>query len=161
MHRLSGAESGFASSSSALCFFPKHMLMSQYLLLRSQLECWWCKSVRDEKTQTSWTSLVVQWSRICLPVQETQVLSLVPKDSACHKATEPVCHHCWAHGLQPLKPTRSEATAASGLCTATREQNPLMATRESPQAAMKTRCGQQQIHTQINFLKNADKHQEF
>ena len=36
MHRLSGAESGFASSSSALCFFPKHMLMSQYLLLRSQ-----------------------------------------------------------------------------------------------------------------------------
>ena len=33
------------------------------------------------------TSLVVQGSRICLSVQETQVLSLVQEDSTCRGAT--------------------------------------------------------------------------
>ena len=32
-----------------------------------------------------------QWLRICLPMQETQVPSLVGEDSTCHGATEPVC----------------------------------------------------------------------
>ena len=39
-----------------------------------------------------WTSLVVQWLRISLPVQGTWVRSLVWEDSSCHGATKPVSH---------------------------------------------------------------------
>ena len=35
-------------------------------------------------------SLVVQWLRICLPIQGTQVRSLVQEDSTCCKATKHV-----------------------------------------------------------------------
>ena len=33
-------------------------------------------------------SLVVQWFKICLPMQETQVQSLVQKDPTCHGAAK-------------------------------------------------------------------------
>ena len=36
------------------------------------------------------TSLVAQWLRIQLPIQGTQVRSLVQGDSACHRAAKPV-----------------------------------------------------------------------
>ena len=35
-----------------------------------------------------WASQVAQWSRICLPMQETQVWSLIWEDSTCCRATE-------------------------------------------------------------------------
>ena len=38
-------------------------------------------------------SLVVEWLRICLPVQGTRVQSLVWEDPACHGAAKPVCHN--------------------------------------------------------------------
>ena len=40
------------------------------------------------------TSLVVQWLRICLPMQGTQVASLVAgtKIPPAYGATKPVCH---------------------------------------------------------------------
>ena len=37
------------------------------------------------------TSLVVQWIRICLPMQGTWVQFLVREDSTCCGATKPVC----------------------------------------------------------------------
>ena len=37
-------------------------------------------------------SLVVQWFRICLPIQATQLRSLVLEDSTCLRATKPVHH---------------------------------------------------------------------
>ena len=40
-----------------------------------------------------WASLVAQWIRICLPMQGTQVHSLVQEDPTCHGATKPVCHN--------------------------------------------------------------------
>ena len=40
-----------------------------------------------------WTSLVVQWLRICLPRQETQVQSLIQEDSTCYGATKPLCQN--------------------------------------------------------------------
>ena len=52
----------------------------------------------------TWTSLVVQWIRICLPMQGTWVWSLVWEDSTCHRITKPVHHNYWASVLQPLKP---------------------------------------------------------
>ena len=37
--------------------------------------------------------LVVQWLRIHLPMQGTQVLALVREDPTCHGAAKPVCHN--------------------------------------------------------------------
>ena len=41
-------------------------------------------------------SLVVQWLRICLPMQGTRVRALVWEDPTCHGATGPVSHNYWA-----------------------------------------------------------------
>ena len=42
---------------------------------------------------TSRTSLVAQWLRICLPMQGTQVRSLVWADPTCHGAIKPMRHN--------------------------------------------------------------------
>ena len=39
------------------------------------------------------TSLVAQWLRVCLLMQETRVRALVWEDPTCHGATKPVCHN--------------------------------------------------------------------
>ena len=64
--------------------------------------------------------LVAQWLRIRLPMQGTQVRSLVREDPTCHGATKPVHHNYWACTLeltshsywarvpQLLKPVRLE-----------------------------------------------------
>ena len=39
------------------------------------------------------TSLVVQWLRICLPMQGTRVRSLAQEDPMRHRATKPVRHN--------------------------------------------------------------------
>ena len=49
------------------------------------------------------SSLGVQWIRICLPMQGTQVWSLIWEDSTCRGAAKPVCHNYWAHVLQLQK----------------------------------------------------------
>ena len=43
-----------------------------------------------------WASLVAQWLRICLPMQEIWVWALVQEDPTCRGATKPVCHNYWA-----------------------------------------------------------------
>ena len=48
------------------------------------------------------TSLVVQWLRICLPMQGTRVRALVWEDPTCHGATKPVRHNYWAWALEPM-----------------------------------------------------------
>ena len=45
------------------------------------------------KEKDTWTSLVVQWLRIHLPMKGTQVQSLVQEDPSCRGATEPVHHN--------------------------------------------------------------------
>ena len=45
--------------------------------------------------------LVVQWVRICMPKQGTQVWSLAWEDSTCRGATNPTCHNYWACALEP------------------------------------------------------------
>lgn len=59
------------------------------------------------KTQRLWrTPLVVQWLRICLPVQGTGVQPLVQEDPTCWGATKPMClgPALW-RGHQNEKPT--------------------------------------------------------
>ena len=51
--------------------------------------------------EKSWTSLVVQWLRICLAMQGTWVQSLAPEDPTHLGATNPVCHYYWSwHALE-------------------------------------------------------------
>ena len=78
------------------------------------------------------SSLVVQWIRICLPTQGTQVRSLVGEDVTClgelslcniATTTEPVLHS--------LCSATRETTAMRSLFTATTKESPLTITRES------------------------------
>ena len=45
-------------------------------------------------TKIERASLVAQWLRICLPMQETRVRALVWEDPTCHGAAGPVSHSC-------------------------------------------------------------------
>ena len=70
------------------------------------------KNVCKERERVA--SPVVQWFRICLPMQGTRVWSLVWKDATCHGATKPVCHNCWAHvPWSPCSTTRDAAAVRS------------------------------------------------
>ena len=40
-----------------------------------------------------WASLMAQWLRICLPMQETLVRALVQEDPTCHGAAKPLRHN--------------------------------------------------------------------
>ena len=77
----------------------------------------WSKRVCRYSRTIGGTSLV-QWLRIRLPVQGTQVRSLVQEDSTCHGAPEPVCPR--AHALQKRDMTtmRNPGTAmrAAPIC---------------------------------------------
>ena len=48
------------------------------------------------------TSLVGQWLRISLPIQQIQVLPLVREDSICFGATKPMCHNFWVCAIEPV-----------------------------------------------------------
>ena len=47
------------------------------------------------------TSLVAQWWRVHLPMQETWVRSLVWEDPTCLGTTKPMSHNYWACALEP------------------------------------------------------------
>ena len=46
------------------------------------------------KNMSERASLVAQWLRICLLMQETRVRALVWEDPTCHGAAGPVSHGC-------------------------------------------------------------------
>ena len=65
-------------------------------------------------------SLVGQWLRIRLPMQGTQVWTLVREDPTCRGATKPVRHNYWSlRAWRPCSAT-GEATAMRSPCTATK-----------------------------------------
>ena len=61
-------------------------------------------------------SLVVQWLRICLAMQGTQVLSLVLEDLTCLGATKPVHHNYGAYMPQLLRPHALEPVLLNKRC---------------------------------------------
>ena len=79
------------------------------------------------KYNQCWTSLVVQWLRIHLPMQGIQVPSLVWEDPTCGGATKAAHHNSGGH--MPSSATREATTMRSPT---------LAATRESPYAPMET-----------------------
>ena len=42
--------------------------------------------------------------KICLPMQEMGVPTLIQEGPTCHRTTNPMCHNYWSHVLQLLKP---------------------------------------------------------
>ena len=54
--------------------------------------CWENWTATCERMKLG-ASLVVQWLRICLPMQGTRVRALVREDPTCRGATKPVCHN--------------------------------------------------------------------
>ena len=59
----------------------------------------WNAFIADIDTR-NWTSLVVQWIRLCLPMQRTRVWSLVREDSTCLRTTKAVQHNHWVCALE-------------------------------------------------------------
>ena len=57
-----------------------------------------------------WTSLVVQWLRIHLPVHGTWIGSLVRDDPPCRRAAKPMHCNYWACCLDPCSATREAFT---------------------------------------------------
>ena len=74
------------------------------------------------------TSLVVQWSRICLPMQGTRVQSLAWEDPTCRGATKPMHHNYWACALEPVSHSYwARARTTTETCT---PQSPCATTTE-------------------------------
>ena len=87
-----------------------HILWGFYLL---SISLWWSdhsnlspitkKKSENKNTTVCWTSLVVLWLRICLPMQVAWIRSLVQEDSIYWGATKPMCHNYWSlHTLEPV-----------------------------------------------------------
>ena len=66
----------------------------------------------------SGASLVVQWLRICLPMQGTRVRALVWEDPTCPGATRPVSHNLLSLRVWSLCSATREATTVRGPRTA-------------------------------------------
>ena len=110
------------------------------------------KMSQSHKYQKAGPSLVIQWMRICLPVQGTWVRSLVQEDSTCYGAIKPVCHNYWAGTLEPaLYNKRSHFSENS--VQFSKEEPPLTTARESQHAATKTHCSQKYKKTQNKTQK--------
>ena len=98
------------------------------------------------------TSLVVQWLRIHLPMQGTQVRALVREDLTCHGATKPGHHNYWACAPQPTCHNYWSLCTYSP-CSATREATAMRSlhttTKSSPHSTQleKARVQQQRPNT--------------
>ena len=108
---------------------------------RARLE--WCghrpASLRDSLgivKNRARTFLVVEWIRICLPIQGTWVWSLVREDPTCCRATKPMCP-------QLLRPTHPKA------CAPQQEKPPQWEAR-TPQLESSPVCHKQRKPTQRN-----------
>ena len=85
-----------------------------------------------KKNKLGWgASLVAQWLRICLPMQETRVWSLVREDPMCCWTTKSMCHNYWAGTLEPVLCNKRSCHNEKP-CTETREQPVIATTREEP-----------------------------
>ena len=93
--------------------FKKYFYLKKHTTIYSIPCCFHLKNILG-------TSLVVQWLRIHLPMQRTQVWALVQEDPTCHGVAKPMCRNYWACALEPashsywarvpqlLKPTHLE-----------------------------------------------------
>ena len=93
---------------------------------------------------------MAQWKRICLPMKETEVWSLVQEDPTYLRATKSVLHSYWSpYAYSPCSTTR-EATTRRSLCIATKNSpcSPWLEKAPAQQLRLST---VKQIHI---FIKN-------
>ena len=92
-------------------------------------------------------SLVVQWLRIRLLMQETQRRALVREDPTCRGATKPVRHNYWACALEPFSHSYWSPRTWSP-CSTTREatamRSPRTTMRSSPRSPQLEKARAQQ-----------------
>ena len=86
--------------------YRRHTLGCSHWLIRNRAK--WEKTVFLKSTCGA--SLVVQWLRICLPMQETRVRAPVWEDPTCHGATGPVSHNYCACASGACAPQQEAAT---------------------------------------------------
>ena len=68
-----------------------------------------CCRIPKEYTEISCrASLVAQWLKIHVPMQGTQLCSLVWEDSICHGATKPTCQNYWSPSAHDKRRHRNE-----------------------------------------------------
>ena len=72
------------------------------------------------------TSVVVQWLRICLPMQGARVRALVREDPTCRRAAKSVSQNYWAHVPQLLSPRTWSPCSPTGEPTAMRSPHTTM-----------------------------------
>ena len=94
---------------------------------------------------------MAQWVRVCLPMQVTQVPSLIRENPTCCRATNPCVTTAEAHVLRAHAP-QQEKPPEWGASVPQREQARLAATRQSPRAVMEIQHSQKQIN-KIKILK--------
>ena len=92
---------------------------------------------------------MVQWLRICLPLQGTQAPPLVQEDPTRRRAAKPVDHSYWSPCL--LEPVFCHKRSPH---TTTREQSPLTTTREDPHAATKAQHSRHYYYFKKENLRN-------
>ena len=98
----------------------------------------------------SQASLVVKWLRIHLPMQRTQVQSLVREDTTHHGATKPMSHNYWT--CEPRAVIRNEKPRQQEAHTPQLETAPAGRNQRKPACS-----NEDPAHPKINNLKKKKK----
>ena len=91
----------------------------------------------------SWTSLVVQWLRILLPMQATWFRSLVWEDPTCRRSAKPMHHKYWACSPEP----GSQSYGRPRACALQQEKPPWWEARTPQPQRSPARCNRESPHT--------------
>ena len=105
--RLWKTHPNISMSKWVVCVFQEYLLFTSEPQEKGVWGNFLCGDWSSEQKMSYWikpnygVSLVVQWLRICLPMQGTQVRALVWEDLTCRGATKFVRHNYWACALEP------------------------------------------------------------
>ena len=88
-------------------------------------------SLSDNLKKNTGTSLMVQWLRSHLPMQGTQLRSLVWEGLTCREATKPVRHNHWACALEPARHSYWSPRATTTEACVPQQLSPPAATTEA------------------------------
>ena len=120
--------------------------ISHWLRSLADYSPWSCK----ELDVMEWLSMhehrvtlsVIQWLRVCLPMQGTGVQSRVREDPTRCNAIKPTCHNCWACTLEPV--FHNKRCHHNEKSVHLKEEEPLLTTvGESLHTAAKTQFSQE------------------
>ena len=124
---------GRSSSFCCCCFFRGAANLTIYMkssYFEIKIKCWQ-------------TSLLVQWLRICLPMQGIRVQFLVQDDSTCLGEAKPMYHNYWACEHPRACALQQEKAPQWETCTPQLDRSScLPQLARSPRAVTTTQCSQ-------------------